>query len=217
MADRVGIGIPSTDMWHASFGVCLAEMMAFNSRAGLVQGLANMRSYDPVMSRNEIVKACFETGLDWVLFLDSDMVFPRDTLIRLLSHNKPMVGASYVRRLSPNHLLGYDINKNEIMDGNGLIPMARMPTGCLLIHKSVFEPIPYPWFQSMAMVTSDGKAVESADGFLNVATEDYVFSDKVTFSSQEMWCDLDLTKEIGHIKQEALMWKPTVMVEEKAA
>ena len=37
-------------------------------------------------------------GADWLLWLDSDQTFPADTLLRLLAHGLPLVGANYPQR-----------------------------------------------------------------------------------------------------------------------
>src|SRR5262245_52312506 len=44
-----------------------------------------------------------EPGCTHVLWLDADMRFPCDTLLRLLAHNVPMVGANCRARGAPHH------------------------------------------------------------------------------------------------------------------
>jgi hypothetical protein len=48
-------------------------------------------------------------GASHILFLDSDMTFPPDTLQRLLDHKVPIVGADYVKRNDLGKLLGHQV------------------------------------------------------------------------------------------------------------
>ena len=52
-------------------------------------------------SRNILSLYAIENNYDNVLWLDSDMIFPPDTLQRLESHNMHMVSGLYVRRHKP--------------------------------------------------------------------------------------------------------------------
>ena len=54
-------------------------------------------------SRNKLAKQALSMGADYILWLDSDMVFPDDTLIRMLEHmkDKEIVTGLYFRRAAP--------------------------------------------------------------------------------------------------------------------
>jgi hypothetical protein len=51
---------------------------------------------------------------DWLLWLDADMDFPADALIRLLRHNVDIVGGDYRlrRRASPSLLVFFILEQN---------------------------------------------------------------------------------------------------------
>ena len=104
---------------------------------------------------------------DYMLFLNSDMVFPRTTLHRLLVHRKDIVGAIYAKRVPPYALLGTALEAKPTCDEHGLTEMKRVPTGCLLIRMAVFEALSKPYFRFLNDETSG-----------EIVGEDYVFCDR---------------------------------------
>lgn len=150
--------------------------------------LVNSKDSNLPESRNRIVDAALAHGSDWLFFLDSDMVFPADALDRLLSHGQSIVGATYCRRVHPFSLIG------EPLEGAGdgdLLPMKRMPTGCLLIATAVFRSLPRPWF-----------FYEPTPDRSSSLSEDYVFCDHARAAGWTIWCDRPLSGSIGHISQQ---------------
>lgn len=53
------------------------------------------------MSRNVICQHALNVGADAVLHLDSDVIPPRDAILRLLAHRQPIVSGLYCRRSPP--------------------------------------------------------------------------------------------------------------------
>ena len=88
---RTLIAVPCHDMVHADFTRCLMEL---DKPAGT--GFAMITNTLIYNARNTIAKNAVEAGFDYVLWLDSDMVFPSDTLKRLL---EDMDGRDYVSGL----------------------------------------------------------------------------------------------------------------------
>jgi hypothetical protein len=170
-------------MLHADFCMSLAMLMRREAQRDVF--LVNSKNFNLPDSRNKIAAAAFEHGSEWLLFLDSDMVFPADTLDRLLAHERPMVGATYCRRVHPFGLIG-----DPLEDAQGpLRRMARMPTGCLLVHADIFASLERPWFAFGS--APDGTAV----------SEDFVFCERVRAAGWDIWCDLALSDSLGHIGQ----------------
>jgi hypothetical protein len=88
-----------------------------------------------------------ELGWEWLFFLDDDVICPPDTILKLLSHNKPIVSGVYYRRyapLAPVMLLDSAIGPQWITEypANSLIKVDYVGAGCLLIHRSVLESLP---------------------------------------------------------------------------
>ena len=187
---KVAICFPSADMVHADFALALAGLC--NATPPLETPIVNNKSSIVAAARNDGVRRARELGCDHILFLDSDMTFPRTTLHRLLVHREAIVGATYVKRVPPFALLGSALEPQPTTDARGLTEMRRIPTGCLLIRLSVFDALAKPYFRYVT---------DEAGG--EIVGEDYVFCDRAREAGFRVWCDAALSLEIGHIGQQA--------------
>lgn len=116
-------------------------------------------------SRNKLADQFLKTGLEWMLTVDDDMILPfgnaalfknftgfkygdkfagMNTVNRLLSHGKTLVGALYMGRWSHGRAV-YAESSNKTEDDwarrgphDTVKPTQWVGTGCLLIHKTVF-------------------------------------------------------------------------------
>lgn len=186
---RVAICVPSGALVHADFALCLATMTHALSHVPL--GLISAKSAIVADARNMGVDFALEIGAAFLLFIDSDIIFPRDSLQRLLERNLDVVGATYSRRTPPIQALG-DVSPYQPSDAPaGLILMNRMPAGFLLVRTKLFESLARPIFRFRA---------DERTG-TNIS-EDYDFSDRINQSGHRIWCDRQLTRELGHIGQQ---------------
>ncbi len=116
-----------------------------------------------------------EPDNEWMFSVEDDMIYLPGTLMRLLSWNKPVVSALYFKREQPHvphvyrgdcgegkyriqidETLGWlDTHKEMIRAGyalletrpdDALVPVDFTGVGCVVIHRSVFESAPAPWF-----------------------------------------------------------------------
>jgi hypothetical protein len=91
----------------------------------------------------------FVGGAGLFVLHNTDMTFPPNTLVRLLSHNKEVVGATYNKRVPPfetlGRLKGQKPSEEDLAKG-GIWPAELLPTGCLLIKMTVFQKIGWPYF-----------------------------------------------------------------------
>lgn len=191
---KVAVCVPSGDEVKTDFFLSMAdllltpnpgvnELMVLNPRTSLIEN-----------SRFLAVKDALRRGADKVLFVDSDVVFPGDALRRLLNHGKPIVGATYVRRREPYGVLGYGLE--DVPPGaTGLHRFARLPAGMLLIDAGVFSVVARPWFVARYQPETD-----------DYLSEDYGFCDRVREAGFDVWCDLDLSRELGHVGSMTYTW-----------
>ena len=179
---KVLIAVPCFDQMYTDFGMSLLHLtLAASKTPDLHVSVADLRGTDIVGARNTAAKVALDMESQYLFFLDSDLSFPSNTLHRLLGHGKPVVGASYIRRSHPFDLLGH------VGQGDGLVPATELPTGCLLINTMMLKKVGYPYFKFE--YNTDG----SREG------EDQFFSRRVLEVGGKLWCDKELTKEIGHI------------------
>lgn len=121
---------------------------------------------------------------DWLLWLDSDMQFPPDALLRLLAHDKDIVGVNYRQRTPPYAACGVyaDHTDNHLMEP-GLHRMEQLPTGLLLTRCQIYREMGYPWFRP---------------GLRNEPRDDIYFCRQVRSMGYDIWCDHDLSFQVVH-------------------
>ncbi len=95
-------------------------------------------------ARNEACRQALKAGADHLFFLDSDVIPPRDTILRLIKHDLPVVSGIYCRR-SPPHAVPVMIRNGQWVTeypANSLIQVDLVGAGCLLIRRDVLEKLP---------------------------------------------------------------------------
>lgn len=121
-------------------------------------GREDLRTFDPFFfqtgtpydhGRNLSVSYMLQNGADWWFGLDSDLVWPRDIVPRLIqqseTHRIPVISGMYFRR-SPPHSLPVAIRGGTWLQDykpGSLVPVDLVGAGGLLIHRSVFERLKY--------------------------------------------------------------------------
>lgn len=108
------------------------------------------------VARTQAANQCLNGGYQWLFQIDSDIVAPKNTITRLISHRLPIVSGLYYQRFPTwngieaaylpcmfNEVAGADgkIGKQPITEfqPGSLVEAHYVPSGCLLIHRSVFE------------------------------------------------------------------------------
>lgn len=95
--------------------------------------------------RNTACKAMLDGGFEYLFFIDSDVIPPRDVIFRLMAHKLPWVSGMYCRR-SPPHSVPVMIKNGtwytDFVPGS-LVTVDLVGAGCLLIHRSFLERIPH--------------------------------------------------------------------------
>lgn len=183
----VALAVPSGDMVHADFAMRLATLCL---NPGARAFVINAKSSLVMVGRNQCVEAARMAKATHILFLDSDITFPADTLSRLLAHRKDIVGGLYVQRVPPHVPLGITFEGGHEAVTSGLRRMKQMPTGCLLINISVFDKLSKPWFNTKEV----GEKIMG---------EDFYFCERALAAGFEIWCDGNLSCEVAHIGQKS--------------
>jgi hypothetical protein len=175
-------------MVHADFALALAGLCA--GAHPIDTPIVNAKSSIVAEARNRCVELAREHRADHLLFLDSDMVFPRTAMQQLLARGRDIVGATYPRRVPPHAILGASLPGGRVEEDGALVEMRHLPTGCLMIRMSVFDALSRPSFRFR---------VEEGAGA--IVGEDYDFCDRARAAGFSIWCDIRLSFEIGHIGQ----------------
>jgi hypothetical protein len=184
-------------MVHTSFAYDLAMMMSHWTYKNASNN-DNIMLYTSqgtliVNQRQDLVTQALKDGCTHILFLDSDMRIPKDTLCRLLAHDNPIVAGSYATRRLPCKTVAFQNDQNwdcvyTTPDKTGLESVASVGMGCMLVNLSIFDKMTLPWF-----MIGYSPAANQFTG------EDIFFCRKARASGFEVLIDHDLSRELGHI------------------
>lgn len=190
----IAVCVPSGETWKADMGVCFAGLCVESASHGLKLSIINERMCSIALSRNSHVADVFSLRPEptHILWIDSDQTFPNDALIRLLAHDKAIVGTVYPRKIAPHDTVGRLLNKEDFGKG-GLQKADILGSGFMLVKREVYESFPWPWYEEKW----------DATGY---CSEDIVFCHKSRAAGFEVWCDLDLSREIGHSGNQVVMF-----------
>lgn len=188
---KVAIVFCSNDHVHADFCASLVVMCSYSQHKKIPFGVINPKSSVIEVGRNNGVAAAKQLEYTHLLFLDSDVVFPPNTLERLLSHDKPIVGASYCQRRPPFKLTHTELEGNACTLDGSVREVKRLPTGCMLIRRDVLDAVEarsadipafyVPWIQKRAI------------------SEDNAFCDTARSLGHSCWLDTELTRQLKHL------------------
>lgn len=142
--------------------------------------------------RQKLAMMALQHKADHLLFLDSDMRFPRDLVRRLMAHDKDAVACNYsTRRLPAKPVAWSDFSSQTLLsshDRNGVEPVDAVGMGAMLVKSSVFDKLPQPWFQ--IVYSKSGRA------FIG---EDIYFCQLAKAHGVTVHVDHDTSKLVRHI------------------
>jgi len=145
-------------------------------------------------ARNIIVDSFLKTPSHYLLFLDSDQVFPETIAEELLIMDKDIAGAVYVSKVPPHYPMVFKRDEKKMphtlleFPENECFEVDGVGTGVMLIKRKVFEAMRRPYF---AMPRNyDLGLTEGED--LDFCLE----AKKLGFS---IWANPKFSKLIGHI------------------
>ena len=172
---KVVIGVPSGDMIHADFAMCLINLTLTSAFNNLHVAIVNQKSSIIETGRATIVESAKELNADYLLTLDSDMMFPANLLVELLNQlkaeNKKIVCCDALRRRQPFTQVVKDRQGKPIdyaEDPKRLVEVKGGTSAVQLVDMCVFDVIKRPYF----LVTWNNETQE----YLG---EDYYFTNRV--------------------------------------
>jgi hypothetical protein len=193
---NVAIVSPVSDMCASFWAYDLARLCTHTGVSGIKSRLMFSSGSLTEKNRQTIADVVMQNGsFTHMMWLDSDMRFPPDTLERLLKHDKDMVCASYTERTNPFLPVTFpDFEDTRsrgftLPDTTGLSPIDACGFGCVLVRTSVFEKLERPYFIVSWNPNGPGCHVG----------EDLFFFKKAKNAGVQLWQDHDLTKELAHI------------------
>ncbi|HEV2746417.1 MAG TPA: hypothetical protein VGW34_03855 [Allosphingosinicella sp.] len=194
-----------------SFTTSLARMMFYSARA-LPEAEIQVRTVKgrPVqMSRHHLVERSIKERADYILFADTDHIFPPDSLERLLGHQQMIVGVNYSKRAEGAGSTAFGLDGKPVRTtaqkaaAGELEQVLSMGFGLCLIKSLVFGHLGekarregvsiYPLFD-----------FEMRGAELVVGEDGYFFR-KVHEAGLKAYVDHALSNEVGHIGERVYM------------
>jgi hypothetical protein len=211
---KIALAIPCHGDTKAKFTQCLAEMLVHTMSATFeMNGERITPQIQTFMvscsllteSRNRLVAEAINWEADYMLWMDADHVFPRDALVRLLSHNLPIVGCNYARRFNPTAPTASTIDKKgkvklAYSPKEGVDEVAHMGLGLCLMDMRVFAAMDkfyggnfWPLFR-----------IDPTEDGIRFVGEDVFFFKKIRDAGIPVHCDHELSWGVGHIAETIL-------------
>lgn len=185
--------VPCRDTVHSLFSMALTELV----KTSVMSGIDIHVSYDfstiLLTQRENLANKAVDIKADYMLWLDSDMMFPSTTALRLLGHNKDIVAANYMKRSVPLTTVAYP----KLEDWENWLPLEAQEElevvegigmGCMLMKTTVLQSIQKPWFE-----------FEFRDGTWH--GEDFNFQKKLRNAGYQIFVDMNLSTQVRHIGQ----------------
>lgn len=195
---KVAICCPTGDHVAALWAHDFARMLAHTIRQRPhIEMLHLMITGSLVPKQREaLVLEVLETAADYthILWLDTDMRFPPDTLLRLLDRGQRIVAANYVERRPPFRPTAFPDLKasmNRLFStptDTGLEEIQAVGFGVVLTALDVYRQLPRPWF----CMGWDKRTQEFVG-------EDVFFCETARRNGEHIWLDHDLSQQIAHI------------------
>ena len=203
---KVAICIPSRGEMEIGTAFDLAVMCAYDSRFRTGhQAIYTVNGTLIFDQREKLAAEALKEGADYILWIDADMRFPKDTIERLISHNKPIVGVNATTRVVPVNGTAKNVHvdvenkvntwETQISKGKtGLEQVTAIGCGVMMVKREVFENTPRPWFWFEQL--PGGKMLG----------EDVYFCVKAQDAGYDTFVDHDLSQMIGHVGSYTYSW-----------
>lgn len=201
---KVAICVPCRDSVMSGFCFDLAKLIGYHSRATDDEIIILQMPGTLIFSQREsLADQALADGAEAILWIDSDMRFPANTLEVMLSRKVPILGVNATTRRAPilptalNLEMEKDsavLRKVESRGKQGIEQVTAVGFGVTLVKSQVFKEIPKPWFN---IIWKD-------DG--DIIGEDVHFCVKALDYGIETYVDHDLSPLIKHIGTKEYGW-----------
>ena len=189
----VSILVPTKDTVYSHFAYSLSNLVKLTTQMGIETHLFFDASTILINQRESLIKQAIEVGSEWVLWLDSDMMFPPSVLMRLLAHNEDLVGCNYMKRSYPFKTVAFTDTSDwenwiPIQYSNELVEAEAVGMGCVLMKTALFKELQKPYFEYTYQPKTE-----------DWGGEDFTLFKKFNKLGHKLKIDMNLSNEIYHI------------------
>ena len=189
----VSILVPTKDIVYSHFSYSLSNLMKVSTQMGVDTHLFFDSSTILINQRENLIDNSIEMGTEWCLWLDSDMMFPPTTLLRLLSHKEDIVACNYMKRSFPSKSVAFTDPTDweswvPLEHSNNLEVVEAVGMGCVLMRTNVFKQLTKPYFEYTYQS-------ETRDWI----GEDFTLFKKLNDLGYKVKIDMNLSTQVYHI------------------
>lgn len=190
---KLAILVPCRESVYSLFTSALVELVKTTTMAGIDVHVVYDQSTILLSQREKLAKEAIRMNADYALWLDSDMLFPSTTAMRLMGHNKDIVCGNYMKRSYPLKTVAYE----ERGDWESWVPLEPQEElqevdgigmGCMMMKTEILKKIEPPFFE-FEYYDDDWHG------------EDFYFQKKLKSAGYKLWVDMNLSRQIYHVGQ----------------
>lgn len=184
---------------------------------------ALLTSNDSILhkNRNILVDMFLETDADYLIFIDSDMGFAPESILRLIASAKMMeadiIGAAGLQKTENKRFCCELLYPLQMHNATNLIKVSGIGTAFLLISRKVLEHLAYPAVKFKTSPGSDKLYAQIFENEIdeegNFWSEDYAFCRKARKAGFDLW--LDPSIELSHVGKKEWKGAPLEDIREK--
>ena len=143
MKPSVYIAMPCYDSVKIGTMLSIVQLIQQLAKSGVAVGINTMKSPLIHQARNYLTSLFLTTEYTHMLFVDSDVEFKPEAILRMLVANKDICTTPYRAKsqdITKYVYGGIELEKNAKLEA-GMVELKTGPTGLMLIKKEVFERI----------------------------------------------------------------------------
>jgi len=190
---KLAILIPCKEYVYSLFTSSLVELVKTTTMAGIDVHVIYDQSTILLAQRERLANQALKMKSDYCLWLDSDMMFPSTTAMRLMAHNVPIVCGNYMKRSIPLQTVAYTERGNwqewvPLESQEELEEVEGIGMGCVMMKTEIMKNIEPPFFE-----------FEYRDNEWH--GEDFYFQKKLQNAGYKVLVDMNLSRQIRHVGQ----------------
>ena len=186
------IAMPCYDSVKINTMLSVVKLIQQLGKSGIETGIHTMKSPLIHQARNYLTSVFLTTQYQYMLFIDSDVEFEPEVVLRMMVVKKPIVCTPY-RVKSPEidkqiYTVEFKDPKNILVLAEGLVEIEAGPTGLMLIDRKVFERIIKNHPELKIRNKATPKAEKSHEFYYNFF--DFGFNDGYAMGEDVSFCRL---------------------------
>lgn len=189
---KLAILVPCKEYVYSLFTASLVELVKTTTMAGIEVHVIYDQSTILLSQREKLARQALSINSDYALWLDSDMMFPSTTALRLMGHNVDVVCANYMKRSVPLQTVAYpergDWENWLPLEGGELEEVEGVGMGCMMMKTEILRNIEPPFFE-FEYYNQDWHG------------EDFYFQNKLRKAGHKILIDMNLSFQVRHVGQ----------------